>query len=346
MKARLESIGAYLPECVVTMKERVAGMTNPPPFDLEAITGIQSIRHAGPNDDCLSMGVKAAQEALSRSQYKPEDIDIVISCSISRYTNGEQREHIWEPPLSLLIKDKLGLKKAINFDVSNACAGMFSGVLILERMIRAGTVKNGLVISGEYITPIAETAQKEIVGTTDPQFGSMTVGDSAAAVILDRSTGPEDVINYFEIMTCAAYAQLCIGMASDKNAGPALYTINAEMHKKERLMLWPRFHLDFYKKNGGSMSEEKFDHIIHHQVGTRFVEKGNEAGTEMFGVPMPEPLNVVQYAGNTSSTAHFLVLHQAIKAGKVKKGQKTLIIPAASGVITGFLSLTTTNVGA
>lgn len=346
MKARLESIGAFLPERVVTMRERVAGMTNPPPFDLEAITGIQSIRVCGPGEDSLTMGLQAAQEALARSSYKPEDIDIIISCSITRKINGEQRDHIWEPPLSLMMKDKLGLKNAINFDVSNACAGMFSGVLILERMIRAGTVKNGLVVSGEYITPIAETAQKEIVGTTDPQFGSMTVGDSAAAVILDLSPGPGDVINYFEIMTCAEYAQLCIGMPSDKNSGSALYTINAEMHKKDRLLLWPSFHLDFYKKNGGTMAEENFDHIIHHQVGTRFVDKGNEAGSEMFGVRMPEPLNVVQYTGNTSSTAHFLVLHQAIKAGKVKKGQKTLIIPAASGVITGFLSITTTKVGA
>jgi 3-oxoacyl-[acyl-carrier-protein] synthase-3 len=198
-----------------------------------------------------------------------------------------------------------------------------------------------MVISSEFITPIAETAAKEITGATDLQFGSMTVGDSAAAVILDKSSSEADCINYFEIMSCAEYAELCLGLPSDKTEGMALYTINAEMHKKDRAQLWPRLQLDYYRKNGGSIETEKFDHIIQHQVGARFIQNFNRYGTEIFNSPLPSSSpSVLEYLGNTATTSHFIVLHQFLKQGKIKKGEKVLLVPAASGVITGFLSAT------
>jgi 3-oxoacyl-[acyl-carrier-protein] synthase-3 len=52
---------------------------------------------------------------------------------------------------------------------------------------------------------------------------------------------------------------------------------------------------------------------------------------------MPESLAVVSEYGNTSSTSHFLVLHEHLKN---RPGGKFLLVPAASGVVTGCLSAT------
>lgn len=345
MKSRFESIGIYLPKTITSMTDRIASMVNPPPFDLTAITGIQEVRTADKDDDSYTMALAAARDCLSRSQYKPEDIDVIIIGSITRFTGGgEVRNYTFEPPLSHSIKFALGAPQAMHFDVSNACAGMFTGILLLDRMIRAGTVRNGLVISGDFITPITETAVKEIVGAADPQFGSMTVGDSGAAVIIDRAIDDADCINYFEIMSCAEYSHLCLGMPSEKSEGMALYTINAEMHKKDRIQLWPRFQLDYYKKNGGDIVSEKFDHILHHQVGSRAISNFSKYGSEIFEAELPKSsLSGVELYGNTATTAHMVVLYHALKDKKIKKGEKVLIVPAASGVITGFLSATFSN---
>jgi hypothetical protein len=40
-----------------------------------------------------------------------------------------------EPPLSLLLKEALGAERAMSFDVSNACAGMMTGVFIVNDLI-------------------------------------------------------------------------------------------------------------------------------------------------------------------------------------------------------------------
>jgi 3-oxoacyl-[acyl-carrier-protein] synthase-3 len=52
---------------------------------------------------------------------------------------------------------------------------------------------------------------------------------------------------------------------------------------------------------------------------------------------------VVDQYGNTSSTAHFVVMHEHLKNGRITKGSKLLLVPAASGVVTGCLSATVSS---
>ena len=78
------------------------------------------------------------------------------------------QRNFFDPSLSLMIKKELGITNAINFDVSNACAGMMSGVHILTELIKASVVKRGLVVSGEQISSIAMTAANEIEAPWDP----------------------------------------------------------------------------------------------------------------------------------------------------------------------------------
>jgi 3-oxoacyl-[acyl-carrier-protein] synthase III len=340
---RFESIGAYLPTDIVSTRELVSRMQFAPMFDLEQITGIQNRRVHGKKggviEDSFVLAAAAAKDCLARSRYRVEDLDVVISTSITRYKDGY---HLYfEPSFALMLKRALGATHAMHFDLSNACGGMMTGVYVLDQMIKAGVVKNGIVISGECITPIADTAVREISEPFDAQFGSLTVGDSGAAVVLDESTSDQDRIHYIDMMTCAAYAKLCIGMPSTINAGPALYTNNLEMHKKERIALWPKFQGELLAKMGRKFDDEKFDYIVHHQVGLKAVNNFSRFGGALFGSEqMPPPLNVLEDFGNTASTSHFVVLHQHLKKKTLEKGAKLLLVPAASGMVTGCVSTT------
>ena len=48
------------------------------------------------------------------------------------------------------------------FDIASACSGMFTAINIVDALIKLRVIECGLVVSGEYISPQAETAQKEI----------------------------------------------------------------------------------------------------------------------------------------------------------------------------------------
>jgi 3-oxoacyl-[acyl-carrier-protein] synthase III len=349
MDTRFEALGAYLPSTKVSTRDLIGQMKFEPLFDLQEITGIETRRvHDKRKDsfeDSFALAMLAAKDCLARSRYRARDLDVIISCSITRYKGGNYTLY-FEPSFALHLKRGLGAHSAIHFDVSNACAGMMTGVHLLDRMIRAGVVRNGMVVSGECITPIADTAVKEIKEPFDSQFGSLTVGDSGAAVILDRAEGDADKIHYIELMTCSEYSQLCIGMPSIENAGPALYTNNAEMHKEERIQLWPRFHMDFLAKRGTTFADEKYDYIVHHQVGTKAIRKFSRHAATIFGTEMPESLVSVQELGNTASTSHFIVLYKHLQEQKVRRGAKFLLVPAASGLVTGCLAATITSLEA
>jgi 3-oxoacyl-[acyl-carrier-protein] synthase-3 len=144
-------------------------------------------------------------------------------------------------------------------------------------------------------------------------------------------------------MTCAEYSHLCIGKPSDVNQGIALYTDNHQMHKEDRSRLWTQFQTDFLAKRGSTFADERYDYIVQHQVGSKFIRNFNRYGEAAFGAPMPESLSVLDKYGNTSTTSHFLVLHDHLASGNAKKGAKYLFVPAASGVVTGCVSATITS---
>jgi 3-oxoacyl-[acyl-carrier-protein] synthase-3 len=344
LHTRFESLGAYLPEGVQATSDLIASMTNTPQFSVEEITGIRTRRVHAKHEDSFQLALRAAKDCLSRSRYVPGDLDIVINTSITRSKDG--RMFYFEPSFAGMLAQELGATRAIHFDVSNACAGMMTGVFLLDRMIKAGTVRRGLVVSGEAITPISRSAAREISEPWDPQFGSLTVGDSGAAVVVDAAESDDDKIHYIELFTAAEYSHLCIGKPSDKSPFPALYTNNPEMHKKERVQMWPLFLKAFLEKRGASFQDEKYDYIVQHQVGARAISNFTRVGGAILETEMPESLSVVEDLGNTASTSHFVVLHQHMKEKKVKKGAKVLMVPAASGLVTGCLSTTITSLGA
>ncbi|WP_067568651.1 3-oxoacyl-ACP synthase III family protein [Nocardia acidivorans] len=342
VRARIEAVGSYLPTLEVSTAELLTQLDIESPIDLERVSGVRHRRRCtvdahGRREDSFTVALAAAESALANSRYEPADLDIVISCSITRI----REDDFWvEPSFALLLRNELGATGAVHFDLSNACAGMMTGVLVLERMIRAGMVRRGLVVSGEYITPISDTAVREMSEKYDPQFASLTVGDGAAAVVLDGEGTADEGIDYIELNTSAAFAQLCLGMPSDRSPGIALYTDNRAMHNESRYLLWTTRHRDFLGARGSDFAAEGYDHIIHHQFSGPAVELINKIAEREFDAPVPPGIAVLDRYGNTASTSHFVVLHDALKQQRLASGTKVLMVPAASGVVAGFLSVT------
>lgn len=207
-----------MPATTLTTRELIGRTPNLRGVDVERITGVAERRTYDPRpetgEDSFGMALSAARECLAASRYEAADLDIVISASITRFKDADR--FYFEPSFAGSLARDLGARSALHFDVSNACAGMMTGVYVLDRMIRSGAVRNGMVVSGEQATRVAETAAREIGDSYDPQFASLSVGDSAAAVVMDRSADEADRIHYVDLMTCAEYSHLCMGMPSDR----------------------------------------------------------------------------------------------------------------------------------
>jgi 3-oxoacyl-[acyl-carrier-protein] synthase III len=340
-KSRFESIGVYFPEKVVSTGELIAQMQNKPQFDLESLTGIKNRRWRAEDEDSYTLAAEAVKRCLEKSKYNPSDIDVIICSSITHFKDG--LNYLMEPPLSKYIKDNLGFRdSAMNFDMTNACAGMISGVFVLNNLIKSGAVKNGLVVSGECLTPITETAIKEIKDPIDAQFASLTVGDSGAAYIMDESPDENEGIDIAEFLTIAEFSELCFGMPSTENSGVAMYTDAIAIHK-ESIKRIPKLLGYIVDKYG--ISGHDFDYVIPHQTSARAIKTALDLCTPQFR-QIPEILMSLDKYGNTSSTSHFVVLHDHLSEKKLKKNSKILFISTASGIAVGLVSATIGNLEA
>ncbi|MFI9403077.1 3-oxoacyl-ACP synthase III family protein [Nocardia sp. NPDC052316] len=341
-RTRFESIGRYTPEAVVSTEELVAKLKVRRAPDLERITGIKNRRvydsHPDRYECSFELARRAIDDCLARSDYAADELDIVISTSITRFRG--KGIFCGAPAFAQMLGQSIGATRARHFDVSNACAGMITGVLVLDRMIKAGVVRNGLVVSGEQITPSAETAVREISRPYDPQFAALTVGDAGVAVVLDGRGDDDDEIHYVELMTVADGAEYCLGMPSDSSNGIALYTDNRAMQNPARYLQGIQRMETFLKENGRSWESEKFDYIIQHQFSRPLAEYISHMVERHFDTLMPEALDVLHEYGNTASTSHFVVLHEHLAQQKIPKGSKILMTPQASGTVSGHLAAT------
>ena len=152
---RIESVGVKLPAQRLTTRDLMSRTSHRTRIQLERLTGIHERHVVGPGENSFTLAAGAARDCLAHSQHQPQDVQMLISTSITR-SRGRYTQS-FEPPLSLYVKQAIGAAQAANFDLSNACAGMLTGVFVLQGLIARGEISCGMVVSGEYISTSAGT---------------------------------------------------------------------------------------------------------------------------------------------------------------------------------------------
>jgi len=333
--ARFESIGVRLPQTKVSSRALMASTRHHTGIDLERLTGIHERRVAADGEDSLALAVGAARDCLGRSRHGAADLDMVISTSISKYRgNFSQR---LEPPLSLFIKQAIGAPQAMSFDLSNACAGMLTGVFVLNDFIRRGAIERGMVVSGESISQLGRNAAQQVHSILSRQLASLTLGDAGAAVIVERAPENQPGISVAAFTTLSEHSRLCLGYPSHIGPGASMYT-KARTLQRAAIDNVPSLLREALDEAGLDIGDVDF--FIPHQTSSRAIRAGIRVLAEQFGA---EPRNVVdnvELFGNTSSTTHFLALHRLLQEGRVHAGDRVLLLALASGLEVGVVMFT------
>jgi 3-oxoacyl-[acyl-carrier-protein] synthase-3 len=333
--ARFESIGCRLPERTVTTDELMATTRHNTHIDLERLTGIHDRGMAGTGEDSFTLAVGAAEDCLSRSRHAAGDLDVVVNCSITRETDGLHQ--LYEPPLSLDIKRAIGADHAMSFDLSNACAGMLTGVFLLNDMIRLGDIERGMVVSGEYITHLTENAADRVRSILSRQLASLTLGDAGAAVIVERAPEGVDGIQLAGFTTIAEHSRLCLAYPSKHAPGAAMFT-QAQALQRAALADTPPLLTEILAETGIDLTE--IDYMIPHQTSVRAITKGVKEIDARFGGTPKQTVITVDRFGNTASTTHFVALHDLLSAGTLRPEDRIMLVALASGLEIGVVLFT------
>jgi 3-oxoacyl-[acyl-carrier-protein] synthase-3 len=336
--ARIESAGRCLPSSHLTTTELMASTRHRSAsrIRLEGLTGIHERRVSTGDQDSFTLATGAADAALARSRHTAGELDAVINCSITKYRNGLVQ---WlEPPMSVAVAEHIGASNAMTFDISNACAGMLTGVFVLNNWIRTGRIRCGMVVSGEYISQLGHNAAEHVRNILSRELASLTLGDAGAALIVERA--PEGVpgISVAGFTTIADHSRLCLAYPATHDPGARMFT-RSQMIQRVAIADTPVLLQEALDASGLHIGD--IDHVIPHQTSARAIRKGMAQVCEALGDEPRHPAVItVDRYGNTASTTHTVALVEELEDGTIRSGDRIALVALASGLEIGVVLFT------
>jgi 3-oxoacyl-[acyl-carrier-protein] synthase III len=330
--SRFAGIGMCIPERRLTTDELMASTKHETDIELEQLTGIRERHVVGEGEDSYTLALGAARDALAHAECAAEDLDMLLVSSISRHVGGLRVQ--LEPPMSVSLKEALGAQHAISFDISNACAGMMTGVFILNDLIRQGRIRRGMVVSGEYISELGRNAAQEVRTVMSDQLASLTLGDAGAAAILERAPEGAPGIEVAGFTTLSEHSRLCVAFPATVGPGVTMHTDAREIHRvaMEDAVPMLREVLD-----RAGLEFDEIDYLIPHQTSARAIKKAMEEFSAGLGSAPKHVVITVDELGNTASTTHFVALSKYLREGRFAADDRVMLLSLASGLEVGIV---------
>jgi amino acid adenylation domain-containing protein len=327
----IESIGTYFPPKIMSSKEVLNGCKKKIWFPLEKMTGIKNRHVAGEEEFSFDLARKAVEECLAYSKYGVDDIDLLMCCNIVR--TDSYFEISVEPNSSMRLKRHFGFKNAVAYDVTNACTGMFTCIMIAEAYLATGEARRAMIVSGEFITDIMRTAQKEISEFMDSRLACLTVGDAGAATIIEATDDMEKGFHELDMYTLGKYSDMCIGRLTDQPHGGAIMHVPNPMEHTSVAVKHSVAHAK-YTMDRTEWEPERMDHLIMHQTSDRSIRDGKRAINKVYKKKIcndDNTINNLAERANTATTTHFVAMWDHILNGRIKSDENIVFGITGSG---------------
>lgn len=331
----IESLGVYLPPRVVSTKEIIASCKGNIPLVFETLTGIKSRHMAGEEEFSIDLARKAVVECLAHSKYDPQDIDLLICCNISR-CDGPNFRFTFEPSTAIRLKGYFGFDNALVFDITNACPGLFTGIMLVDTFLKTGAIQRGMIVSGEYVTHLTQTAQKEIKSVVDPQLACLTLGDAGAALILEKSADFRYGFHQMQMYTVGKYSSYCIAEMTDQEHGGAIMLTDSLKLTAVSLQHAVKHTADMINQQG--WTRDQVDHLIMHQTSKNSLDKAAREINRFYDERVcDDEMVIINLAkrGNTATTTHFVAVMDNILNGRIQSGDNAVFSVTGSGLTIG-----------
>lgn len=277
-------------------------------------TGIKTRYYAGPTEFTSDLCVRAAQDlAVQFPAVSLEDVDMILVAT----TSPDQPM----PSMACRVQHRLNLSKAGALDIYAACAGFSYGVVMAKGLIAGGIHKKVLVIGAETLSKVTDFTDRT---------SCMLFGDGAGAVLIEA----DETGNVGAGITGASGeggSDLYIsGFAETIDDQPVIMN-RCIVQNGRKVFKWAVNKVSeqmpiLAAANGLSLSD--IDWFVPHSANLRIIE----AVCKETGFPIEKTLESIVDYGNTSSASIPIALYNGIKSGRIKRGDKIMLLGFGGGL--------------
>lgn len=316
--AAIVATGAHLPEIELTNEALVArvGEAHRAQIDkLEATTGIRR-RFLAPEGVATSdLAAAAGRVALARAGLTAKDIDLLLV--------GTDSPDYITPATSVVVQHLLGAERAGTFDVGCACASFPTALAAAAGMIASAPYYRHALVIGAY-------RMSRLADPRDPI--SFFYGDGAGAAVLSASEEPGVLSSAMK--ADGSYARHWM-IASGGTVEPASEASVAAGRTQVRLLEgyprqvnedgWVALATETATRADVPLSE--IEHLVFTQVRNSTID----VVMDRLALPRERAIRVMQDIGYTGSACIPMALDRLVSGGRVRAGERILMVGTGVG---------------
>ena len=280
-------------------------------------TGIRQRHVVAEGETTADLAERAARAAMEAAGVQASELDLIVL--------GTTTPDLIFPSTACLVQHRLGANGCGAFDVNAACSGFLYALSIADAFIRAGIHRTILVVGAETLTRMIDW---------DDRGTCVLFGDGAGAVVLKADAEAGILSTHLHAdggKKDLLYNPVGVSVGFDttqKNAG-ALVRMTGNEVFKHAVKALDSVVDETLAANG--LDKSALDWLIPHQANLRIIE----ATAKRLQMPMDRVIVTVDRHGNTSSGSVPLALDEAVRSGKVQRGQLLLLEAFGGGFTWG-----------
>jgi 3-oxoacyl-[acyl-carrier-protein] synthase III len=316
ISAIITGTGSHLPDKRLT-NDDLARIVETNDAWITQRTGIKERRVVRSDETTASLASHAATKALHAARLEPRDIDLILCATIT--------PEMVTPSTACFIAQSLGLSSTPAMDISAACSGFVYALDTATAFIKSGRHKNVLIIGAETLSRITDYQDR----------GSCILfGDGAGAAVVSRSAQPDTGV-------------LHASLHADGNGWELLYCQPGSRHPLDTVMVAGRQH--YLKLRGREVfkfavskfvelvedacktcgiAKDQIKLVVPHQSNLRIIE----AAMDKLGISLDKAAVNIAHYGNTSAASIPIALDEAVRSGRVQKGDIVVLVAIGAGL--------------
>ncbi len=315
--ARIAGTGSYLPQQVVTNDDLVKRGVETSDEWIASRTGIRQRHVAAAGELTSDLALQASLRALDAAGVSADEIDLIVV--------GTTTPDLIFPSTATILQHKLGVAGCPAFDVNAAWSGFIYALTVADKFIRSGAAKTALVVGAETLTRMLDWNDRNTC---------VLFGDGAGAVVL-KADGETGILSTHMHADGSKKDLLWnpVGVSAGFEVGEPNAGVRVKMAGND-VFKYAVKALDAVVDEAlvaNGLDKADLDWLVPHQANLRIIE----ATAKRLEMPMDRVIVTVDRHGNTSSGSVPLALDEAVRSGKIQRGQRVLLEAFGGGFAWG-----------
>ena len=313
MHSRIAGTGRYLPARVLTNDDLVRQGVDTDDEWVRTRTGIRARHVAADGELSSDLALAASREALAAAGLAAAELDLIVVATTT--------PDMIFPSTACILQDKLGARGGPAFDVQAVCSGFVYALAIADGMIRSGAVRNALIVGAEIYSRILDWNDRKTC---------VLFGDGAGAVVMVPSREPGVIATRLHA-DGSHRGMLCVPGQVRNGAVSGDPFVHMDGQAVFKFAVRVLTEVADEALAAASLPRSAIDWLIPHQANLRIMD----ATAKRLDVPHERVVVTVDRHANTSAASIPLALDEAVRDGRIRAGQRVMMLGVGGGFTWG-----------